>query len=163
MASPSSALQDALRDLPHGSGFRFVDELVQLDPGGSGVGHYHVKGIEPFLEAHFPGRPMMPAVIMVEALAQLGGVIAQADPHHPKMSDVRLTALRNVKVFGTATPGTCLTLHVTLEARLGPLVQFEGEVKDSESTLVKAHFTLSGQLEGDLAVSNKSRSPESRS
>ena len=63
-------LTAALDLLPHGSEFRFLDRLLSLEPGKSGAGEYAVRGDEPFLRGHFPGRPMMPGVLLVEAAAQ---------------------------------------------------------------------------------------------
>ncbi len=86
----------------------------------------------------------MPAVIMVEALAQLGGVVAQSGPEGA-LSDVRLTAMRNVKVFDAAVPGDALELRVRIVGRLGNLIQIEGQIEVGERTLMSAQLTLSGQ------------------
>lgn len=137
---------DALQSLPHGKEFRFVDHVTELEPGKRGCGTYTIRGDEDFLKGHFPGRPMMPGVILVEALAQLGGVVAQSDTEHPTLADVRLTAMRNVKVLGTAEPGEILILSIQVAGRLGNLIQLEGEVTCNERLLVKAQLTLSGQL-----------------
>src|SRR5215472_7424575 len=108
------ALNEALRHLPHGADFRFVDGLLELEPGKSGAGEYAVRGDEPFLRGHFPGQPLFPGVLIVEAAAQLAGVIAQSDPSIPPLPGLKLTALRAVKILGAARPGD--VLH--LEARI---------------------------------------------
>ncbi len=95
-------LQRALSRLPHGAEFRFVDRLTQLEPGRSGAGEYTVRGDEPFLRGHFPGEPLFPGVLLAEAVAQLAGVVAQSDPQIPPLKNLKLTALRNVKILGTA-------------------------------------------------------------
>ena len=146
MADPQDALKQSLESLPHGAEFRFVDDVSTLDPGVSGVGHYRIREGAEFLRGHFPDRPMLPAVIMVEALAQLGGVVAQSDPNQPTLTDVRLTAMRNVKVLGTAVPGERLTISARIAGRLGNLIQIEGEITCETRPLVKAQVTLSGQL-----------------
>ena len=148
--SPDPALlEEALRRLPHGRDFRFLDALEQLEPGKSGTARYTVRGDEPFLAAHFPGRPMLPGVILVEAIAQLGGVVCQCDPAHAPLADLRLTAIRKAKILGAAVPGDGLRIHVTIEGRMAGLVQVTGNVHASttpgqESLLASATVSLSG-------------------
>lgn len=140
----SSDLQAALQSLPHGPSFRFLDELKSLVPGSEATAVYQVKGGEAFLEGHFPGNPMMPGVILVEAIAQLGGVVAQTDPEIPAMADLRLTGIRAAKILGAAVPGDVLEIRAKVEGRLGGLVQIEGEVRGPAGTLASAKVTLSG-------------------
>lgn len=134
----------ALEKIPHGKSFRFVDELVSLDPGKEAQGFYQVRGDEAFLEGHFPGNPMMPGVILIEAIAQLGGVVAQTDPEIPAMSDLRLTAIRAAKILGAVVPGERIEIRAKLEGRMGGLVQIDGEVKVNGNLLASARVTLSG-------------------
>lgn len=141
-------LQAALKSLPHGPSFRFIDELLSLDPGVEAVGTYRVRGDEAFLEGHFPGNPMMPGVILIEAVAQLGGVVIQTDPEHPAMADLRLTGVRAAKILGAAVPGEVLEIRVKVDGRLGGLVQVEGQVIGSNGVLSTAKVTLSGTLPG---------------
>ncbi len=142
----SAELQAALNSLPHGPAFRFLDELTSLVPGIEATGRYRIRGDEAFLEGHFPGNPMMPGVILIEAIAQLGGVVLQTDPAHAAMSDVRLTGIRAAKILGAAAPGEVLEIRAKVEGRLGGLVQIEGEVKRAEGILATAKVTLSGTL-----------------
>ena len=103
----------ALAALPHGPEFRFLDKLTCIDPGRSGSGEYLVKPDSYYLKGHFPGVPVMPGVLMIEALAQLAGTVAQSDPRIGPLSNLRLTAIRAVKIFGAALPGQ--TLEVAAE------------------------------------------------
>ena len=123
----SNPLQTALASLPHGGEFRFVDRLTALEPGISGIGEYSVKGDEYFLRGHFPGVPLMPGVLMIEAVAQLAGVVAQSDPTIAPLQNLRLTALRAVKILGSATPGEVLTIEAQIMGRLGNLIQARGK------------------------------------
>jgi 3-hydroxyacyl-[acyl-carrier-protein] dehydratase len=137
-------LEAALNLLPHGAEFRFVDRLTQLEPGQSGAGEYTVRGDEPFLRGHFPGAPILPGVLLVEAAAQLAGVVAQSDPKIPPLAGLKLTALRNVKILGTAKPGEIIQLEAKIAGRLGNLVQAQATARVGEDTVLTAELTLSG-------------------
>ena len=139
-------LQRALNRLPHGPEFRFVDRLIELDPGKSAIGEYRVRGDEIFLKRHFPGHPLMPGVLLIEAVAQLAGVVAQSAPNIPPLADLKLTALRGVKIFGSARPGQVVTLKARLTGRLGSLIQASGEILSGDQKLLIADITLSGGL-----------------
>lgn len=143
-SSPDSAFQAALSALPHGPAFRFVDELTALDPGRSAEGRYRLRGDEAFLEGHFPGQPIMPGVLLCEAVAQLAGVAAQSDPEISPLKNMRLTAIRAAKILGTAEPGETLTIATTIAGRLGNLVQAEGSVSVGDRLILKSQVTLSG-------------------
>ena len=71
---------DWLARLPHGPEFRFVSGVREVDPGKAAVGYWSVRGDEPFLKGHFPGRPIVPGVLITESLAQLAGIAAAGDP-----------------------------------------------------------------------------------
>lgn len=75
-AADANARAQWLARLPHGPEFRFVSELVEITPGQAAVGRWVVKGDEPFLKAHFPGNPIVPGVLLTEAMAQLAGLAA---------------------------------------------------------------------------------------
>lgn len=139
-------LTEALAALPHGTAFRFVDELLALEPGVEACAVYRVKGDEAFLEGHFPDNPLMPGVILIEAIAQLGGVVIQTDPDYPKMDNLRLTGVRAAKILGAALPGHVLQIRAKVEGRMGGLAQLEGEVTGPHGTLATARITLSGTM-----------------
>ena len=149
MSSSSSSekpdLQAALESLPHGASFRFVDELISLNPGVEGEGIYEIRGDEAFLEGHFPENPLMPGVILIEALTQLGGIVAQTDPEHEPLANLRLTAVRNAKILGSARPRTTIRIEAKVKGRLGGLIQVEGQVTKSGVPLLTAAVVLSGE------------------
>jgi 3-hydroxyacyl-[acyl-carrier-protein] dehydratase len=137
-------LATALNFLPHGAEFRFIDRLTSLNPGQSGAGEYHVRGDEPFLRGHFPGEPVFPGVLLVEAAAQLAGVVAQSDPKIPPLAGLKLTALRNVKILGTAKPGETILLEAKITGRLGNLIQAQVTARVGGQVVLTAELTLSG-------------------
>ena len=138
-------MQNPLAALPHGQEFRFVDAIETLDPGKSAIARYLVRGDEAFLAGHFPGNPLMPGVILIEAIAQLGGVVAQSDPTIPPLENLLLTGVRGAKILGAAKPGETLTLKAEVEGRLGGMIQISGEVSVGERPLASAKIMLSGQ------------------
>jgi 3-hydroxyacyl-[acyl-carrier-protein] dehydratase len=68
--------------LPHRPPFLFVDEITALTPGVSASGLWRLTGTEGFFQGHFPGRPLLPGVLMVEAMAQLGGIALLTDERY---------------------------------------------------------------------------------
>lgn len=133
-----------LAALPHGPAFRFIDALTQLERGRSGAALYAVRGDEAFLAGHFPSAPMMPGVILIEAVAQLAGVVAQSDSQVPPLDDLRLTAVRGAKILGTASPGEILEITADIEGRMGGLVQASGAVHCAGRPLLTTQIVLSG-------------------
>jgi 3-hydroxyacyl-[acyl-carrier-protein] dehydratase len=137
-------LAAALESLPHGPEFRFVDALDMLAPGKSASGSYLLRGDEAFLTGHFPGQPLMPAVLMVEAIAQVAGIAAQTDPENAPLAELRLTAIRGIKIFGAAFPGETLLITSEVIGRMGNLVQASGRVIVNDRVLAEGQVTLSG-------------------
>jgi len=134
----------ALAALPHGPEFRFVSRITELEPGKTGKGEYSLRGDEPFLKGHFPGQPLMPGVLLVEAAAQLAGAVAQSDPQIPPLKDLKLTALRAVKILGTARPGETIHLAAEIIGRLSNLVQARATASVNGTTILQAELTLAG-------------------
>lgn len=143
---PSSDLVQALSSLPHGPEFRFIDEVTELVPGVSAKAVWKLKGDEEFLRGHFPGAPLMPGVLMIEALAQLGGILIQTRPGEPPLKNMRLTAVRQIKILGSITPGQSIHLSGTLQGMLDTLGQVSGEVRDEAgNVIVTGAVTLAGE------------------
>lgn len=140
-------LQTALNLLPHGPEFRFVDRLLSLTPGKEGVGEYRVRpdSESGFLRGHFPDEPLFPGVLLVEAAAQLAGVVAQSDPEIPPLPGLKLTALRNVKILGSAKPGETIRLEAHIVGRLASLIQAHAIASVNDRTVLQGELTLSGR------------------
>jgi 3-hydroxyacyl-[acyl-carrier-protein] dehydratase len=144
MSASPEILQLAMRSLPHGPEFRFVDRMLSLTPGVEGVGEYHVRGDEYYLRGHLPGEPILPGVLLVESAAQVAGMVAQEDPAHPRWPRMKLTALRAVKILDSARPGDTLRIEAVITARLGPMIQAQVTAFIAETKVLSAELALSG-------------------
>jgi 3-hydroxyacyl-[acyl-carrier-protein] dehydratase len=136
--------QQPLTTLPHGPEFRFVDRLLAFEPGVSGTAEFTLRGDEPFLRGHFPGEPLLPGVLLVEAAAQLAGLVAQSDPTIPPLSGLKLTAIRAAKILGSARPGETVTLHARVTGRMGNLVQAQATATVRGTLVLQCEVTLAG-------------------
>ena len=143
MTSPAQ-LQSALATLPHGPEFRFIDELTALEPGVSASGVFTLHGTEPFLAGHFPGQPIMPAVLLIESIAQMAGIAAQTHPEIPVLPNLRLTAVRSTKIFRATLPNETLQITAEISGRMGNLIQATGKVTSAGNSVCEAQVVLSG-------------------
>jgi len=116
--------------IPHRDPFLLVDEIVELVPGERVRGRYTVRGDEYFLQGHFPGRPIMPGVLMVEALAQAGcvGVLS----HDAGLEGVRFRRL--------VTPGDTLELELVVDKLRRALGRGTGTVRVGDEVAVEAQL-----------------------
>ncbi len=117
-----------------------------MEPGVSATALWTLKGDEAFLEGHFPGQPLLPGVIMIESLAQLGGILAQSDRGDRPLQNVRLTAVRQFKILGSIPPGATLTITAKRDAVMPGLVQISGDIATATGTrLATGSIVLSGE------------------
>ncbi|HEX2172465.1 MAG TPA: 3-hydroxyacyl-ACP dehydratase FabZ [Dehalococcoidia bacterium] len=100
--------------LPHRYPFLLVDRIVEMDPGKSIVGLKLVTANEEYFQGHFPGYPIMPAVLIVEALAQTGAVAVLSRPEH-RGKIVYFAGIDGFRFRRPVTPGDTLRLEVTLD------------------------------------------------
>ena len=105
-----------MRRLPHRYPFLLIDRITELIPGRRVVAVKNVTINEPFFAGHFPGEPIMPGVLIVEAMAQAGGVLAweTADKKEDKKMTFYFTAMDKVRFRKPVVPGDQLVFEVAL-------------------------------------------------
>ncbi len=128
--------------LPHRYPFLLVDRIVEWEPGKRIVGIKNVTINEPYFQGHFPGHPVMPGVLILEALAQTGGLLALKEMAGEGRI-AYLGAIDNAKFRRPVVPGDQLRLEVTVIARKGPVWKLLGEAKVDGVVAARADMTAS--------------------
>jgi 3-hydroxyacyl-[acyl-carrier-protein] dehydratase len=123
--------------LPHRAPFVFVDAILALQPGESAVCRKTFGPDEPFFRGHFPGDPIVPGVILAEALAQAAGLAGGGEGRR-----FRLAAIKAMKFPDAARPGEEITLCVRRLATVSRLWQFEVTAKIVERTVAEGVVVL---------------------
>jgi 3-hydroxyacyl-[acyl-carrier-protein] dehydratase len=112
--------------IPHRAPFLLVDKIIEMEWGNRAVGIKNVTVNEPFFQGHFPGFPVMPGVLIIEALAQVGAVAVLGMPQNrDKMAF--FAGIDEVRFKRQVVPGDTLRLEVTLTRVRGPIGQGMGE------------------------------------
>jgi 3-hydroxyacyl-[acyl-carrier-protein] dehydratase len=124
--------------LPHREPFIFIDSVVQVQPGESAICEKSFPPEEAFFRGHFPGDPLVPGVILAEALAQTAGIAAG----QPGRS-FRLTAIKGMKFLRAVRPRDLIKLHARKIAAVGPLWQFEVTARVGEDAVAEGVVVLS--------------------
>jgi 3-hydroxyacyl-[acyl-carrier-protein] dehydratase len=113
--------RDGIRAIiPHREPFLLVDEVTELEPGVRAVGRYLVKPDDWYLAGHFPGNPIMPGVLQVEALAQLGAVCGLAHPDFAGKLAL-FAGIDDVRFKRIVRPGDVLDLECRITRLRGPI------------------------------------------
>ena len=120
MSSPPLGKAEIEAILPHRDPFLLLDEVTELEPGVRVVARKRVREDEWYLAGHFPGRPIMPGVLMVEALAQTGAVaVLSEEENRGKLA--LFAGIDDVRFKRLVTPGDELELVCELERVRGPI------------------------------------------
>lgn len=132
-------IREIQNHLPHRYPFLMVDRILELDKGTKAVGIKNVTVNEPFFMGHFPGNPIMPGVLIVEALAQLAGLLAflsgiQGDA-------VYFMSIEKAKFRKPVVPGDQLRLEITTLHQRANVWKFSGNARVDEKIVAEAEFT----------------------
>ncbi len=121
-------VQALLKALPHRYPFLMVDRITEWVHGEKAVGYKNVTVNEPYFTGHVPDRPIMPGVLIIEALAQLGGILAYAsDPFDVSNSQMYFLGIDKAKFRHTVTPGDKLDLFVEVLHHRSNVWKLRGE------------------------------------
>ena len=112
--------------MPHRYPFLLVDRIYDLEPGKRVCGIKNVTINEPFFEGHFPGHPIMPAVLIIEAMAQTGGVLLMSGFEDPKGKIVYFSGIDNARFRQPVTPGDQLRFECEMLKLRGPICKMHG-------------------------------------
>lgn len=145
-ANPTAAGQtassvDYLRRLPHAEPFRFVSRVVAVTEGESAEGAWAVSGGEPFFAGHFPGRPIVPGVLIAEALAQVSG-LAIPPPPAGTPTEGKLAQV-DVRFEQPVAPPAEIALRSRLTRRMGTLSLFDVTASVGPVVVARGTLTLS--------------------
>jgi 3-hydroxyacyl-[acyl-carrier-protein] dehydratase len=143
---PSFTLADIHSILPHRPPFLFVDRVISLSPGKRIVAERELRPDEWYFQGHFPGTPVMPGVLMVDALAQTAGLLhgltlrLAGDP--AAAPGFLVLASANVKFLDLARPGDVLTLTATPGITFGGIHRFSVHAMVGRRQLVRGELAL---------------------
>ena len=128
--------------LPHRYPFLLIDKVRDIVPGESAVGIKNVSINEPFFPGHFPGHPVMPGVLVVEAMAQTAAAMVSVSMDEDTEDRlVYFMAIDNARFRKPVVPGDVLNIHVKKVQRRGSVWKFESAATVDGATVADAKFT----------------------
>jgi beta-hydroxyacyl-ACP dehydratase FabZ len=134
-------IQKIMKFLPHRYPFIMVDRVVELVPNERIVGLKNVTINEPFFQGHFPGTPIMPGVLMIEAMAQVGGVLAfESTPPEEHGKVLYFMGIDKVRFRKPVIPGDQLILNVTMVKRRGVTFKMSGRAMVDGNLVAEAEL-----------------------
>ncbi len=129
--------------LPHRYPFLFVDKVIDFKMDESIVGVKNVTTNEPFFEGHFPGQPVMPGVLIIEGMAQTGGIMLLNGVENPGDKLVYFMSINNVKFRKPVLPGDTLVFELTMVSRKSKICQMNGKAFVDGNLVAEAEMMAS--------------------
>ena len=131
-----------MKMIPHRYPMLLVDRVVDIKSDHSAVGIKNVTMNEPHFQGHFPSRPIMPGVMIVEAMAQTAAVlVVDTLGTQAEGKLVYFMSIENARFRKPVTPGDQMRIHVTKERNRGAVWRFVGEAKVDDKVVAEATFT----------------------
>lgn len=127
--------------IPHRQPFLLIDTIEELEPGVRAVGKKCVSYNEPFFAGHFPNEPVMPGVLIVEAMAQVGAVAILGRPEN-KGKTAYFASINSAKFKQKVVPGDVLTLELEIIKEKGPIGIGRGTAKVDGKIAASAELTF---------------------
>ncbi len=132
-------INEIMKLLPHRYPFLLVDRIVDLKPGESALGIKNVTINEPFFQGHFPGQPIMPGVLVIEAMAQVAGVMAFSSGMEGR--SVYFMSIDNAKFRRPIVPGDQVMMEIKVLKQRGNVWKFSGTATVEGKLVSEAEFT----------------------
>jgi 3-hydroxyacyl-[acyl-carrier-protein] dehydratase len=134
-------INSIMAHLPHRYPFILVDRILSLEPGKTVTGLKNVTINEPFFQGHFPGKPIMPGVLILEAMAQAGGVLAIASlPETQQGALMYFMGIDQVKFRKPVIPGDQLIMELTVIKQRAKIMKLAGTAKVDDQIVAEAQL-----------------------
>jgi 3-hydroxyacyl-[acyl-carrier-protein] dehydratase len=133
-------IKEIQKFLPHRYPFLLVDRVIEMEPGVKAVGIKNVTVNEEFFQGHFPGQPIMPGVLIIEAMAQVAGLLAFHSGATPKKS-VYFMSIEKAKFRKPVVPGDQLRLEIHILQHRENVWKFSGSAIVEGKVAAEAEFT----------------------
>lgn len=142
---------DILKNLPHTFPFRMIDRILEIEPGKRAVALKNVSIDEPYLQGHFPKEPVMPSILILEALAQTGGIAFHSSFEKEEEGIPFLARIDEFRLKGKVVPGDQVILEAEVQHIFSNLAKVKvqarvGKEIVAEGMLVLAKAPSSGPL-----------------